>query len=112
MEYLIIENGIISNIIICDNDENAKKFGAIPSYEGAKIGDEYRPPKPVSSELREEAYNTEKVIEWSGDMITVTEASQLWQYYAAEGSGKATELQSLIAKAKATIRDKYPDISK
>ena len=109
MEYLIIENEIISNIIECDNNDIAKKFNAIIGYKGAKIGDKYNPPKPPASELREEAYNTEKVIDWNGEMITVTEASQLWQYYAAEGSVKAEELQIFISEAKATIREKYPD---
>ena len=61
------------------------------------------------SQMREEAYNTEKIISWDGDLITVTEASQKWQYYAAEGSEKANALQSLIAEAKAEIRAKYPD---
>lgn len=60
-------------------------------------------------QLREQAYNTEKVIEWESSMITVTEASQLWQYYAAEGSLKANTLQELIANAKSDIRLKYPD---
>lgn len=61
------------------------------------------------SQLREQAYNNDKVIEWEDQMITVTKASQLWQYYAAEGSLKATILQELIADAKMDIRLKYPD---
>lgn len=61
------------------------------------------------SQLREAAYNTERVILWDGDFITVTEAAQQWQYYAAEGNIKADELQTLIAQAKAEIRAKYPD---
>lgn len=68
-------------------------------------------PEPVvtAAEKREEAYNTEKIIEWEGSMITVTEAAQLWQYYAAEGNAKADELTVLISAAKETIRQKYPD---
>ena len=61
------------------------------------------------AEQREQAYNSERIIEWDGDMITVTEASQKWQYYAAEGSDKANELTMLIAQAKQSIREKYPD---
>lgn len=61
------------------------------------------------AELREEAYNTQAVIEWDGEQLTVTEASQLWQYYAAEGSAKAAELTALIAAAKANTRALYPD---
>ena len=61
------------------------------------------------AEQREAAYNTEAIIEWDGEMITVTQAAQLWQYYAAEGNEKAGELTALIAEAKQTIREKYPD---
>ena len=48
-------------------------------------------PEPVltPAQQREEAYNTEAIIEWDGELLTVTEAAQLWQYYAAEGSEKA-----------------------
>ena len=63
----------------------------------------------TSAQLREQAYNNDKVIDWEGQMITITEASQLWQYYAAEGSLKATLLQELIANAKTNIRLKYSD---
>lgn len=65
--------------------------------------------EPTPAEQREQAYNTEKVIEWDGSKLTVTEAAKLWQYYAAEGSDKANQLQTLIAAAKAEIRAKYPD---
>lgn len=63
----------------------------------------------LSSQLRQQEYNTEKLIEWDNNKITVTQAAQLWQYYAAEGSLKANMLQELIAKAKQEIRLKYPD---
>lgn len=65
--------------------------------------------EPSPAEQREAAYNTEDIIEWDGEMITVTQAAQLWQYYAAEGSDKATALTVLIAEAKQIIREKYPD---
>lgn len=44
-------------------------------------------------------------------MITVTEASQLWQYYSAKGNTEnSSMLTALIAEAKETIRAKYPDV--
>ena len=49
-EYLIVENGIIKNVIICDSDEIAEYFGAVPSYSGARIGDAYSPPPPPPPE--------------------------------------------------------------
>ena len=53
---------------------------------------------------------TEKIIEWDGKMITVTEASQLWQYYSAEKDTEKTELLSqLVIEAKTKIREQYPD---
>lgn len=61
------------------------------------------------TEQRENAYNTDPVIEWDGEMLTVTQAATMWQYYAAEGSEKASELQTLIATAKQNIREQFPD---
>lgn len=61
------------------------------------------------TQQREAAYNTQPLIEWDGETLTVTQAAQKWQYYAAEGSARADELQALIATAKQTIREQYPD---
>ncbi len=45
MDYCILsDKDTISNIIVCDDDETAAQFGAVPSYEGARIGDTYDPP--------------------------------------------------------------------
>lgn len=46
MDYLLIEDGVIVNIIVCEDDETAALFGAVPSYEGATIGAAYAPPPP------------------------------------------------------------------
>ena len=46
MNYLIVVDGVITNIIVCENDEVASQFHAVPSYEGADIGKEYNPPEP------------------------------------------------------------------
>ena len=66
-------------------------------------------PEPTTKEQREKAYNTEHIIEWNGELLTVTEAATQWLYYAAEGSDKASEIQALIAAAKSKARVKYPD---
>lgn len=63
----------------------------------------------TSEELRERAYETDKVISYEGKMLTVDEANRKWQEYQAEGNSKATELTTMIANAKATIREQYPD---
>ena len=48
MDYCILSSdNTIENIIVCDSDEIAAQFGAVASYDGAKIGDPYDPP-PVA----------------------------------------------------------------
>ncbi len=69
-------------------------------------------PEPAAltpTQQREEAYNTLAIVAWDDEMLTVTQAAQLWQYYAAEGSVVADELRAAIAEAKAGIRAIYPD---
>ena len=47
MNYCILSpENIIANIIVCADDETAASFGAVPSYDGAKIGGTYTPPEP------------------------------------------------------------------
>ena len=43
MNYCIVnqETQIIENIIVCENDEIAKQFNAVPSYTNARIGEKY-----------------------------------------------------------------------
>lgn len=67
-------------------------------------------PELIPAEQRERAYDTLPCVEWDGDMLTVTEAAQRWEYYAAEGNTEKTDaLTALIAAAKADIRKQYPD---
>lgn len=44
MNYLIVKDGVIANIIVCETEEIANHFGAVASYDGARIGDKYDPP--------------------------------------------------------------------
>ena len=68
------------------------------------------PVEPSPAEQREAAYNTQPIVEWEGNLLTVTQAATKWQYYAAEGDMvMADSLTVLIAAAKQTIRDQYPD---
>ena len=81
---------------------------AVLSYSEADgIHWEYIPYTP--KELREHVYETEKIISYEGGMLTVDEANRKWQEYQAESNRKANELTRLIANAKATIREQYPD---
>ena len=46
MEFCIVNaDGIIENIIVADEDF-AAEIGALPSYDGAVIGEAYAPPEP------------------------------------------------------------------
>ena len=47
MSYCIVNaDGIIDNIIVCEDNTTAAEFGAVPSYNGAAIGQAYDPPDP------------------------------------------------------------------
>lgn len=54
MNYCIVKDGIIENIIVCVDDKTAEKFGAIPAYDGAIIGRKYSPPMPKTEPTTEE----------------------------------------------------------
>lgn len=57
MQYCVIEDGIIVNIIVAD-EEFATLIGAKPIYKGASIGDKYNPPIPISQMDHLEAQTT------------------------------------------------------
>lgn len=59
MDYCIVNSeGIIVNIIVCEDAATAETFGAVESYEGACIGNKYEPPIPVTQLDRIEAQST------------------------------------------------------
>ena len=88
--------------------EYHKNTHAILSYnEEQGIYWEYIPFTP--KELREQAYETEKCIEWDGTMMTIDEANDIFLKYYAEGNSKSDELTTLIAAAKEVIRERFPD---
>ena len=81
---------------------------AVLSYnEEQGVHWEYTPFTP--EELREQAYETEKLIEWDGVMLTVDGSNDMFLKYTAEGNTKADELTALIAAAKTGIRERFPD---
>lgn len=48
-------DGIIENVIVFADEATAKEFGAVPGYEGARIGDPYvaPPPQPTAMDRLE-----------------------------------------------------------
>ena len=68
------------------------------------------PEPPTQSELRENAYATEKICGYNGGTYTVDEMNRLWYEYSAEGDlEKTVEISSIIAEAKRMIRERYPE---
>lgn len=45
MDYCIVEDGVIVNMIVAEADF-AGEIGALPGYDGAAIGGKYSPPPP------------------------------------------------------------------
>ena len=67
-------------------------------------------PERTNKQKRELAYETEKLINYDGTMITVDEANHKFWNYAVEGNdAKTAELTALVIEAKNLIREKYPD---
>ena len=60
MDYLIVDDGVITNIIRCDSPRFAEKMHGLPMYDGAEIGDPYAP--PLTDSERIEALETENAL--------------------------------------------------
>lgn len=54
MEYCIVKDGVIVNMIVTEADF-AGEIGSLPAYEGARIGDPYiaPPPQPTAMDRLE-----------------------------------------------------------
>lgn len=52
MNFCVVNpDGIIENVIVCEDEATAKEFGAVPGYEDARIGDIYIEPPPQPTAL-------------------------------------------------------------
>lgn len=71
MEYLIITDNIITNIIVCASAEIAAQFGAVPSYDGAAIGQPYDPPPPPAPEPTEVEQLRAQVADLQNQILTM-----------------------------------------
>ena len=72
MNYCILSNeNTISNIIVCENDEIAYQFGAVPSYDGIRIGDPYDPPPPPNPEPTEVEQLRAQVADLQNQILTM-----------------------------------------
>ncbi len=73
MEYCIVEDGVIVNMIVAEADF-AAEIGALPAYEGAAMGGAYTPPppepEPPTTEERVEKLEAELLSAQSAAAIT------------------------------------------
>ena len=69
MDYLIITDNIITNIIVCASDKAAAQFGAVPSYDGARIGEPYDPPPEPEPEPTEVEILQAQVTELQAELL-------------------------------------------
>jgi hypothetical protein len=108
MVYRILKDGQEVNAIVADDSfvtaycvKNGFTFELVPDPEPAEL---------TPAEQRKEAYNTQVAILWEGEELTVSQAAQKWQYYAAAGEmEQASAITSLIAETKKEIRAQWPD---
>lgn len=104
---------IIPDDMVCENfpfgEIEVKEIDGIMTVIKWIPGEIPAEPTLSPSELREQAYSTEPIINWEDDLLTVDEANDLFNKYFAEASEKANQLQLLIIEAKTSIREKYPD---
>lgn len=63
----------------------------------------------TQAEKREQEYQTNPLIEWQGENITVDQANIMFMRYFAEADERAKEIQTFLIGAKNTIREMHPD---
>lgn len=72
MEYCIVEDGVIVNMIVAEADF-AGEIGALPAYEGAAIGGAYTPPPPEP----EPPTTEERVTKLEAELVSAQSAAAI-----------------------------------
>lgn len=72
MEYCIVEDGMIVNMIVAEADF-AGEIGALPAYEGAAIGGAYTPPPPEP----EPPTTDERVAKLEAELVSAQSAAAI-----------------------------------
>lgn len=96
MEFCQLDqNKTITNIIVCDNENDAAVFSAVPYYEGAEIGTEY---VPVATEEEK----TKRIAKSKSDLASYLETHPFqWtdgEYYSITQE-RQNQLMGTIAAA-------------
>lgn len=71
MQYCVVKDNNIENIIVCADDATAASFGAVPSYDGARIGDPYDPPPAPDPEPTEIEQLRAQVADLQNQILTM-----------------------------------------
>ena len=71
MKFCLLLDNIITNIIVCSDNATAAQFGAVPSYDGARIGDTYAPPPPPEPEPTEIEQLRAQVADLQNQILTM-----------------------------------------
>ena len=72
MEYCIVKDGVIVNMIVAEADF-AAEIGALPTYEGAAIGGAYTPPPPEP----EPPTTEERVAKLEAELVSAQSAAAI-----------------------------------
>lgn len=72
MEYCIVEDGVIVNMIVAEADF-AAEIGALPAYEGAAMGGAYTPPPPEP----EPPTTEERVAKLEAELVSAQSAAAI-----------------------------------
>lgn len=72
MEYCIVEDGVIVNMIVAEADF-AAEIGALPAYDGAAIGGAYTPPDPKPKPPTTD----ERVAKLEAELVSVQSAAAI-----------------------------------
>ena len=72
MEYCIVEDGVIVNMIVAEADF-AAEIGALPAYDGAAIGGAYTPPPPEP----EPPTTDERVAKLEAELVSAQSAAAI-----------------------------------
>lgn len=105
MDYLVVENNTIVNIVECNSEKDAHLIGALPYYDGALIGEKY---SPIATQEAKMA----RIEQSKDDLALYLERNPiLWidgNYYSITKE-KQTQLTSklAVAQAKATMGVPY-----
>ena len=77
--------------------------------EWVRCGERPEPIMLTPKECRQQEYETNPLIEWEGENVTVDQANVIFLRYFAESNPKAEAIRPLIIAAKQSIRQMYPD---